>query len=500
MSTISTISSIDQPDRRPPALARSPLQIIDGLGLGDAIDVNAMTGRTCAFKAVHMGERDLAIGTLLDLITSDAALCPPRTGHIGNWGNIARGRAGTMDFNKAICAPGYGYPLLYCFTQTEAEIPRQGDWGYLPGSLVDRDERTQLRLYAWDGVEFALTSRERPLFTPFVQAEVDGGLVPLIELHARRMHSIGGFDFRLEQAIIAEHGATIQPMLTVLFEDARRRDNQRRALQDLVSHAVALDGTVTRSEISASGNGYKLGECYYPSTEALVEHAMFPFQAVAKPTQFMREMSKLPWQLPVLSNQLIAILSAALQTHYPASIQPTNRSTGPFNPHLHWGGRDMAGYPPRRKGYLLEDSKVRSMRRICATLTESFSDCQPICFVLLPASVFMLCPASVHPLDAELLCALFRQVNAIPDRAAGNGIVGMQQAIENATRTWYEASGQLLSPYFRDRFGPRHGGLAQGNLPLESEPIEPQGFFGLTLQKASMVVGAMFELNAGHLA
>ena len=129
---------------------------------------------------------------LLDLIGTDAALCPPRTGHIGNWGNIGLGRAGAMDFNKAICAPGYGYPLLYCFTQTEVEAPRQGDWGYLPGSLVDGDARTPLRLHAWDGTEFAaLHAHALPRFTPFVQAELDGGLTPLTEVHARRLDPIG---------------------------------------------------------------------------------------------------------------------------------------------------------------------------------------------------------------------------------------------------------------------------------------------------------------------
>ena len=95
------ISSSDngRSQRASEPLARSPLQIIDALGLGDVIDVGDMASRKCAFKAVHMGERDLPIGSLLDLIGADAALCPPRTGHIGNWGNIGLGRPGAMGSN-----------------------------------------------------------------------------------------------------------------------------------------------------------------------------------------------------------------------------------------------------------------------------------------------------------------------------------------------------------------------------------------------------------------
>ena len=324
------------------------MQIVEALGLGSVVDVEAMASRKCAFKAVHMGERDLPIGTLLDLITSDAALCPPRTGHIGNWGNIARGRAGAMDFNKAICAPGYGYPLLYCFTQTETETPRQGDWGYLPGSLVDGDVRTPLRLHAWDGTEFVPCSHAVPRFTPFIQAELDGELKPLTEVHARRLDPIGPHPFKLEQAIFADQEATIRPLLTALIDEARGRDNPRRALQDLISHSVALDGTMARCDLALDGKGFKLAETYYPSTEALVEHALVPFRAVARPRQFMAEIAHLPWQLPVASNLLIAVLSAILETHLPGASFPSSHVVGPINPHLHWGGRDMAGYPPRQ--------------------------------------------------------------------------------------------------------------------------------------------------------
>ena len=477
--------------------ARSPMQIVEALGLGSVVGLEAMASRKCAFKAVHMGEHDLAIGTLLDLITSDAALCPPRTGHIGNWGNIARGRAGAMDFNKAICAPGYGYPLLYCFTQTEADAQtRQGDWGYLPGSFVDGDARTPLRLHGWNGTEFVPCTHAVPRFTPFMQAELDGELKPLTEVHRRRLDQIGPHSFKLEQALFADSEAAIRPLLTALIDEARRRDNPRRALHDLISHSVALDGTMARCELELDGKGFKLGKTYYPSTEALVEHALVPFRAVARPWQFMAEIGHLPWQLPVASNILIAVLSAVLETHLPGGILHSSRMVGPLNPHLHWGGRDMAGYPPRNRGYLLEEAKARSMKRICATLVEHFPTVQPLCFVLLPSTAFMLCPTTAHPGDAELLSKLFRRVREAVSGGDASG-PNAQQAIGNVVRSWHDADRTRLSTYFRNRFGPRRGGLLSGDM-VDSHPVEPDGFRDLTVRQASMIVGAFYEITSAE--
>ncbi len=477
--------------------ARTSLQIVEALGLGDRIDIVELAERRSAFKAVHMGENDLAIGTLLDLVKSDAALCPPRTGHIGNWGNIALGRAGAMDFNKAICAPGYGYPLLYCFTQTEADVSRQGDWGYLPGSIVDRDERRPLPLHAWDGRRFVYCGNAQPRFTPFVQAEVDGQLQPLTQLHTARMRQIEGFNFRLEQALIAEQDALVRPLLTALVADACRRNNSRRALQDLVSHAVELDGTLTRSAIERDGAGFQLGDCRFASIDTLVEGALAPFHAVASPAHFMDLIGSLPRRLPLLSNLTIAVLSAMIETHLPDAARNSGRSRGPINPHLHWGGRDMAGYPPLRKGYLFEEAKIKSMRRMCSTLVAEFAQIDPLCFVLLPAPVFMLCPTNAHPRDAELLADLIHQIQSTTAGTVRSS-AELQQAISDAARRWHGTAGSELSAYFRERFGPRRGGLLSGERPDASEPVEPGGFRNLSLRHASMIIGALFEIEGSR--
>ena len=137
---------------------------------------------------------------------------------------------------------------------------------------------------------------------------------------------------------------------------------------------------------------------------------------------------------------------------------------------------------------------MRSMKRMCATLVEQFPTVQPVCFVLLPATVFMLCPTSAHPGDAELLAKLFRRVRDAS--GCGNAIEpAAQQSIETAVMSWSETAGQQLSGYFRSRFGPRRGGLLSGDL-VESQPLEPEGFRDLTLRQASAIVGALYELHS----
>ncbi|NJP79550.1 hypothetical protein HCK01_19865, partial [Streptomyces sp. AA8] len=52
--------------------------ILAGLDLLDAAGAEALAARTQSFAPVHLGTRDVPVGTLLDLIRKDDALLPPR--------------------------------------------------------------------------------------------------------------------------------------------------------------------------------------------------------------------------------------------------------------------------------------------------------------------------------------------------------------------------------------------------------------------------------------
>jgi aconitate hydratase len=475
-------------DERP--RRRTPLEIVRELGIEIAPeDVEALASRSTAFELRHLGLEAVPIGRVLSLIESDEKLLPPRTGHMGNWSDIANGRAGAMDFNRAIAGRGFGYPLIYSFNQTEDAELAKGDWVYLPGSLVEAGARTELPLYTWDGTSFAKRTREAPLFVPMVLAEVGGERVPLTRVHWERMQSMKEFDFRLEASVIRDNADLVRRILHTLLEEASTRKNPRRALADLISHRVSLDGRMTRTEIARDGEGWRMGDLRYASTAALVEATLLPFMAATEPSAFFENVRDLPPEMPMMASMLVGMLSGLFSTHYPSGVDDRASMTQPFNPHLHWGARDMAGYPPVRNGYFLERSTLKSARAICQTVIDRFPEMDPLLFLLLPSAVFMLCPSSSHPRDAALVSELLRDVARIDDAEPRT----LAANVGACVRRFCAASASSLSPYFRQRFHARRGVLHAGDLPVSSEPVTPEGFRELTMQRACMVVGSLVE-------
>jgi hypothetical protein len=489
------------------ATRRTPVQTAAELGLlaegrharltPDRLD--ELARRTCAFDWVHMGQTDLEIGRLLSIIESDARLLPPRSGHMGNWDDIAHGRAGAMDFNRAIAGRGLGYALIYCFNQTEDATLQSGDWVYLPGSLLDQSRRTALPLFTWDGARFVQRTREQPLFTPFVLSEVEGRLVPITRIHWRRMQRFDAFRFRLEAAVILEHEPLVRAILHTLLEEAATQRNARRAFQDLLSHQVSLDGRMGRDTVERHGVGYRMGDACYASTAELVDATLLPFLAAADPEVFFARIAELPRCMPIMSNLLVGMLSGMLGTHYPGCAIDRATMTRPFNPHVHWGARDMAGYPPRRKGYFAEKSTIRSARQICQTIVDRFESVDPLLVILLPAAIFMLCPTSAHPRDAEQVAELIasvRRATGEPDDRPER----MMERTDQMVRKWLADARDTLSDYFLERFHTRRGVLHAGALPADSEPVEPEGFRALTLRQACMMVGALVGASSAEPA
>jgi hypothetical protein len=466
-------------------MPRTPLELVSALGL--------TPDRARSFDWTHLGTSDQPLGALFRLLRSEPNLSPPRSGHLGNWEDISLGRAGAMDFNQAICANGLGYPLIYAFNQTEDDALAGGDWVYLPGSLASRGWRVVLPLSTWDGTRMVRRGREHPLFVPFVMTELAGERMALTELHARRMHGLDRFRFRFEATVIHERRDQVRPLLAALLEDASRRDNPRRAFADLISHAACLDGRVARTTVRRDADGYWLDDVCFRSTEALVEATLQPFAAVAEPARFFAEITAQPARLPVMAGLLVGVLSAMLSTHYPDIAIDRATMTRPFNPHFHWGARDMAGFPPRRRGYFSEKSTTRSIRQICDTLVAAFPDLDPLYFILMPAAVFMLCPADVHARDGELLASLFDQVEVATAVYAGTTDDRLMAEVDRVVRRWLIDAQRELSPYFLNRYNARRGVLHDTEVPEASNAFEPDGFRRLSVRQACAVVGALTD-------
>lgn len=475
-----------------------PCHIVDALDLREELDLAALSARRMSYDCVHLGMLGVEIGRVLDVLApgqNGTWLCPPRTGHLGNWEEIASGRAGALDFNQTVCVNDYGYPLIYCFTQTEAWTRGEGadpglagDWVYMPGSVVKAGERRELPLYAWDGVGFARRGRDRPLFCPFVLTEDDeeGGLVSLTEYHLRRMRRIPGFRFRLEPQIIVDNEPEVREILGILLEEAARQPNNRRAFQDLISHAARTDGILMRCELRCEGGRYWLLDQEYPSAEALIDQLLNICRVVSAPKEQFAQIRNLPRALPVMSTKLAGLLSAILGTHLP-DCGPVRRKAllQPVNLHVHWGARDMAGYPPRHKGYYVEKATTRSLRAMCTSLTAHLPHVSPVCVLLLPAAVFLLCPSSAHPRDLDAVAELLRELRTLERDVP---------ASERATLAWLKRWRDELSSYFLHRFRHRSGIPHAGELSRQrpaARSIVLDEFRNVTMLQACAAVGAL---------
>ncbi len=444
---------------------KSARALIDALGIAGELASNV------SFDTAHLGLSALRIGAVLEAVRGEVI---PRTGHLGNWTDIARGRAGALDFNQVICGGGLGYPLVYAFNQTETEDA--GDTVYLPGSIVEHGRREVLTLSTWDGSAFARRDRSRPLLCPLVMTEHG----PLVDVHRKRLARLP-WPAKLEAALIVEHGETMRAMLLALLASGV-------ALADVITHAVALDGSVTRCTVIRDGAGFALDGCLYPSAEALVDHALLLYQAVVEPAALFDRIASLPARLPKIANLLGRVLLAAIAPR-------AGEGRGATNVHLHWGARDMAGYPPRQKGFFAVRARTRSLRLICDVLVRELA-IPPITFALLPAAIFMLFPTTAHPRDGELLAGLFAAVaDAAPDR--GEPAAALAKRVELVTRTWLGREGAQLSAYFTARFRPRSGLLAVASGHAPATPIEPAGFRELTVRQACMIVGTLVEAPCG---
>ncbi len=476
----------------------SPLALLESLDLigddhpGEKISrerIDQFAQRRCAFDWLHLGQTNLTIGRLLDVVVAHPHLLPPRSGHMGNWQAIASGRAGAMDFNRCAATHGRGYPLVYAFNQTEDANLSRGDCVYLPGSLIEQGRRIELPLLTWDGQGFTLRDRSHALFTPFVRSRDQGPLEALTRIHARRMAGLTEFRFGLEPEVLMRDESTLRGVLATLIDAAAAQSNARIALQEVFGRQAGLDGIVTRQDMFRTDGVYSMNGTDYGSLEQTVDTAILPFLAVTEPERFDALIAALPRQIPVVAAPLIQMLCGLFSTHYPDSQIDRATMTQPFNPHFHWGARDMAGYPPLHNGYFARSSRVKNAAKICDTVLRNFSQIDPLLFILMPVTIFMLCPTSAHEGDHALVADLIKRVRKQSAQA-----VHREQAMEQVqalVEVWLDEVQGRISPYFMARFERHSGVLQKAAAPVSSEPVEPAGFRDMSLSQACMTVGAL---------
>lgn len=464
----------------------------------DARSMDLFASRKLAFDWCHMSNSEISIGWLFDVLRNQSDLSPPRTGHVGNWFNIAHGCAGPRDYNFLVCGPGrLGYPLLLDLNQSESDTAGTGDWVYLPGSVTRRSQRKVLDLFTWDGRDFVKRNRGESYFIPFTLTDAGGELVPLISFHMKSCEKLDKFQFRRQSPLLKVHEVMFRRTLRTLLSDALALDQPQQFLRLILDRVVRLDGRVSRASPRPANGGISIGDSFYRTIDEIIEHVMMPIHIAARPDTFREVVRSLPSQMPMISAPLLVLLLAILNTHYPDTEPVPSNMTRPCNPHLHWGGTSMAGYPPQFRGYF--GDSARHLRKLFRSVLKEIDEVDPVMFVLLPATIFNLCPHSSHSRDVELVSSLIDEIQRATCMLNGRPET-MSRTISRISENWLAAEKGMLSEYFLCRLAPRHSATAHFSAPAEGTPIVPENLPTLTLQQASMTVGALSQLHVARLS
>ncbi|WP_427110072.1 DUF6025 family protein [Lysinibacillus xylanilyticus] len=436
------------------------------------------------FSWLNIGTTDITISNFLDFLKNNRNnILPPRSGHIGNWEAILQGKAGMMDFNNLIVKENYGYPLIYCFNQTEDRNLEMGDIVYLPGSLIDNGKRVELDLYTLDIMERKLIKRNREncYFTPFTFTKVGNEFISLIELHFRRLKGKVDFTLKLEPQIIMDNLVEYRKILKLLLTESLKKKNPESILQHIFSHKITLDGEMSRTKILYESGYFYLGEDKY-NMEDLIETSIIPFLAANNPKKFLQLQKGLPPQVPLISNMMIGIFTAVFE------LNLVNVKGKDLNIHYHWGARDMAGYPPFKNGYFSSKSHRKSYKRILEILVTYDKNIKPIYFVIIPAVVFSLCPSNMYQTDSAIMKILFNRIKNL----------SLTEDIILEVERWYFEYQNEMSDYFKNKFKVKSGILQSKQYLKDELDIyeinELEEFRELTFRQACVAVGMLHKL------
>ena len=235
--------------RFPPTRAGPPRRSAGSAGAGNNVTVCALVQildeldrRDLHGQEAH-GARVYHLG-LSDHLVSDtlaAVATRPRpairSGHLGNWEEIRRGRVGLVDYNRYICRDyGLGIPVVHTHTFTENADLTDGDTIYLPAGRIERSSYERLPILVKRGEMLQPLDPNDSICCAFAYLYTDSGPLPMV---AARAAELSGFP-----------GATTIP--TMLCRDEQLL---RRALTALIAQALDAPGGLTLDQVfGSSGN------------------------------------------------------------------------------------------------------------------------------------------------------------------------------------------------------------------------------------------------------
>lgn len=452
-----------------------------------------------SFAWVNLANKPLKLSKLFEFIKYNPYVVPPRTGHVGNWNDIIDGYISYRNDNTIICSQEKtGYPLIFDLTQTEDMLMKTGDLTYLPGSVIDQGNRRLLTYFTWDGNNFIERSRENSLFVPFVLTKVNDTLIPIIKVHQDRYKKYEHINFIMFSSVILKKREFIKKILNAVIDDIIKEDKQEHELKFIINRVVTLDGQVFYNNVRINDNCFYVGETKYDNVSSLVDAILYPYMAAANPDEFFSNIKNMPNCMPLLSNHFSVILTSILYTHLPNNWDNSKSILASYNcnTHIQWGGIEMAGYPPRDLGYFHRE--VRYVRTIHRRILKLFDNIEPIYFILLPSSIFLLWPNDYHPKDLVLIEELIYMIN-IEESLSGLSHKALYNKINDKVNNWIKKVENQLSDLFKNRFISNKPSIYSNYKVKKNIFLEPKGFSDLTIQQASMLVSSLFEYFSSRL-
>jgi Family of unknown function (DUF6025) len=290
-------------------------------------------------------------------------------------------------------------------------------------------------------------------------------------------------------ALLADE-ARIVALIETILEAARRQPNPRVALQEVVGHVVHLDGTMQRAAVVPTENGgFDMNGRSFRKGRELATAIVETLAIARDPEAFFDRIDAVMAPLPFLANTAARILSAAQGSHRRSAEARRGRRL-PADPHVHWGARDMAGYPPVRRGYFGKRPTIKALEWMGASLVAAHDDFDPVFFVLLPVTIFMLWPSSAYPSDAAGVDALVARMLDARGSLSRQPEVAIPHA-DRIVRGWLDEFGPRMSSYFLERFPPRRSVLPPTIDHDVARALEPREFGLLTMREACLLVGAL---------
>ena len=437
----------------------------------------------------HLGNSNVTLGALRDAIHRTPHLLPPRTGHLGNWSDIQSCCAGALDYNAAICfGESVGYPLVYDLNQTETDDGVSGDWIYLPGSAISRGAQEKLALFTLDEGTLVERGRDHPLFSPFVWTREDGALVPLTLFQKGRNPALRNVSFAYCSTTLLAQEGLFQEILRAVIAGLLDDNAPSRVVEGFTDRVVYPNGIVTRNIPTITNREFDYGEIRFGADD-FIEALLLPFRAAANPLETFGQLSHKGSGIPLLSVHFVNLVYAFLKTHLLEAGRSADQA--PLNTHMHWGAIGMAGFPPFKHGYFRE--KLNSTRVLAKYVLKAMPKLAPIVFVLMPAAVYLLWTASDFPRDSALVNDLMEGVLRRTNDLSSKPNL-MQQEIRSTTQTWFEKRSTELSAYFLNRFIRRRSVFNEVELPVSGGQTCQLAFSSMTMQQATMLVGAMMEM------